>query len=322
MPDIHFSALDLNLLRVFHALAEERSVTRAGARLGLSQSAVSHALNRLRHALQDELFLRGPDGMRPTPRAQEIAPRLQEGMRQLQLAVSPPRFVPGETRRRFTIAASAYVSTVLMPTALARIRAEAPFVELRLLVSESLGEDLLTGRVDLAIGGFGRSNSNYARERLFSETMVWAARADHKTLQPGRLSLEDLAAIPHVVVASGEQDVAVDGRIVQAGLERRVIWDGRGEVDEALAKAGLRRTVALTVHDPHSALAIVSQSHMVALAPRRLLSSLAARYGLTMFEVPYPSPAVQLEALWRREAGETPPMVWLRNCLRTAAAAL
>src|SRR3569833_1171079 len=108
MAEIHFFALDLFLFRLFDALAEERSVTRAGARLGLTQSAVSHALNRLRHILQDELFVRGPDGMRPTPRAQEIAPRLRHGLDQLQLALAPAAFVPEATQRRFTVAAGAY----------------------------------------------------------------------------------------------------------------------------------------------------------------------------------------------------------------------
>src|SRR5476649_559075 len=102
MPDINFPSLDLNLLRLFDALAEERSVTRAGARLGLTQSAVSHALSRLRHALQDELFVRGPDGMRPTARAQEIAPMLRQGLEQLHAALAPADFTPAETRRRFS----------------------------------------------------------------------------------------------------------------------------------------------------------------------------------------------------------------------------
>src|ERR1700748_686087 len=105
MAEIHFNALDLNLLRLFDALAEERSVTRAGARLGLTQSAVSHALSRLRHALQDELFIRGPDGMRPTARAEEIAPKVRQGLEQLLAAVAPADFTPAETRRRFSVAA-------------------------------------------------------------------------------------------------------------------------------------------------------------------------------------------------------------------------
>src|SRR5882672_1496076 len=103
MNQAHFSSLDLNLLRVFDALMEERSVTRAGARLGLTQSAVSHALGRLRHLLKDELFERAHDGMLPTPRAVEIGPRLREGLYQLQLALAPAEFVAAETERRFTI---------------------------------------------------------------------------------------------------------------------------------------------------------------------------------------------------------------------------
>src|SRR6266513_1195774 len=114
MNSIHFG-FDLNLLRVFDALIEERSVTRAGERLGLSQSAISHALNRLRYVLGDELFVRVSDGMRPTPRASEIAPRLREGLLQLQLALGPVEFVPERTERRFTIACGEYVGTVLMP---------------------------------------------------------------------------------------------------------------------------------------------------------------------------------------------------------------
>lgn len=322
MPDVHFTTLDLNLLRVFHALMQEGSVTRAGGRLGMSQSAVSHALNRLRYALKDELFTRGPAGMRPTPRAQEIAPRLQEGLRQLQQALAPAEFTPAETRRRFSIAAGPYTATVLMPKVIAMIRRTAPHAEVRLLVSSALGEDLVSGRIDLAIGAFGRSTPSYGREILFTEAMVWAVRADHAAARAGTLTLEDLAATPHVVIAAGAQDAGVDDRLAEGGLERRLIWDGRGEVDEVLARAGLRRVVALTVQDAHSALAIVSQCDMVALVPRRLSVTFAAQYDLQLFEAPYPSPAVPVEALWRREVGETPPVAWLRSCLRAAAETL
>src|ERR1700753_1210286 len=93
--------LDLNLLRVFDVLLEERNVTRAGARLGLTQSAVSHALNRLRYALNDELFVRGPRGMHPTARAAEIGPQVRAALVQLQAAVTPADFSPITSERRF-----------------------------------------------------------------------------------------------------------------------------------------------------------------------------------------------------------------------------
>src|SRR5260221_3576626 len=94
MNSIHFNALDLNLLRVFEALMQERSATRAGERLGLTQSAVSHALNRLRYVLKDELFVRGPEGMQPAERAAEIAPPVRQGLLQLQPAPAATGVVP------------------------------------------------------------------------------------------------------------------------------------------------------------------------------------------------------------------------------------
>src|SRR6202007_1887491 len=121
MSGVHFNSLDLNLLRVFDALIEEHSATRAGERLGLSQSAISHALNRLRYVLRDELFARMPDGVSPTARAAEIAPRLREGLLQLQLALGPAKFDPARTERRFTIACTEYAGTILMPRLFARV---------------------------------------------------------------------------------------------------------------------------------------------------------------------------------------------------------
>src|SRR3954451_10985148 len=100
--------VDLNLLRVFDVMLEERSVTRAGARLGLTQSAVSHALNRLRYALSDDLFVRGPSGMQPTPRALEMGPQVHAAFVQLQAALAPADFSPATSERRFALAAGTY----------------------------------------------------------------------------------------------------------------------------------------------------------------------------------------------------------------------
>jgi DNA-binding transcriptional LysR family regulator len=322
MPDIHFDSLDLNLLRLFDALAEERSVTRAGARLGLTQSAVSHALNRLRHILQDELFVRGPDGMRATARAEEIAPRLRQGLNQLQLALAPTTFTPADSQRRFTIATGPYVCAVLMPGVVARVRRQAPAAELRLQAhGGSPGEDLLSGRVDLAIGIFGRASDRFAREPLFNDSMVWAMRAGNPAAASGELTPEALAGMAHVVTAAAEHVQAVDGRILESGLERRVIWDDFGAADGSVV-GGWPRTVGLTVQDSQSALAIVGRTDMAAMAPARLARALAAPYGLKLFDPPYAAAPVAIEALWRRDLSENPPLDWLRSQLRAAAAEL
>src|SRR3954468_22247205 len=115
MSAVHFGQVDLNLLRVLDALLDERNVTRAGDRLGLSQSAVSHALGRLRLLLDDELFVRRSTGMEPTPRALEIGPAVHTALLQMQAALAPAGFDPATTERRFTIAAGPYGCAVLIP---------------------------------------------------------------------------------------------------------------------------------------------------------------------------------------------------------------
>ena len=277
MNELHFHALDLNLLRVFDALIEERSVTRAGERLGLSQSAISHALNRLRYVLQDELFVRVADGMRPTPRAAEIAPRLREGLLQLQLALGPTEFVPEQTERRFTIACGEYVGTVLVPGLIARIRTLAPNAELRIRPSNmGVTEALFAGRIDLAIGSFRRVPEPFVCETLFQETRVWVLSADHPAAG-GELTLERLASLlasDHLRYRRGRargQRLCQRPRARTAGHAQRE----SGLLQGALAARGLRRVIGLTTPHFPAALAVVSQSDMAAPLPRRLAAAFA-----------------------------------------------
>jgi DNA-binding transcriptional LysR family regulator len=323
MDNVHFGSLDLNLLRVFDALVEERSVTRAGERLGLTQSAISHALNRLRSVLKDELFVRGSDGMQPTPRAAEIAPRLREGLLQLQLALAPAEFVPEETNRRFTIVCGEYVGAVLVPAFVARLRAAAPRAELRIRPSNlGVAEALLAGRADLAIGSYRRIPEWFAAEPLFRETRVCVLSADHPAADE-ELTLERLAELPHLIIAAtGEDEQAVDGYVLEHGLERLVTRHDAGLLQGALAARGLRRTVVLTTPHPLAALAVVSRSDMAAVLPRRLAAAFAEGYRIKLFEPPYPSPPFEISALWHREHGDEPAIAWLRGVLREVAAGL
>jgi DNA-binding transcriptional LysR family regulator len=323
MNNTHFSALDLNLLRVFDALIEERSVTRAGERLGLTQSAISHALNRLRYVLEDELFVRAPEGMRPTPRAAEIAPRLRQGLLHLQLALTPAEFVPEQTSRRFTIICGEYVGAVLIPALLARLREAAPNAEFRIWPSNTgVAEALLAGRADLAIGSFRRVPEWFACAPLFHETRVWVVSADHPAAWQ-ELTLERLAALPHLIIsATGEDEQAVAGYVVDHGLERLVMRSEVGLLQGALAARGLTRVVGLTTPHFLAALAVVSQSDMAAPLPRRLAAAFAGVYRLKLFEPPYTSPPFEIMALWHREHGSEPATLWLREVLRQVAADL
>ncbi|MFZ1990325.1 MAG: LysR family transcriptional regulator, partial [Alphaproteobacteria bacterium] len=152
MNQIHFNTLDLNLLRVLSVMLEERSVTRTGARLGLTQSAVSHALTRLRDLLGDPLFVRDGRSMRPTTRAGELARGVQAALEQLQAAVTAG-FDPKTTDRTFTVIAGGYVSATLMPGVVEQLRHEAPSAQLRVRAySLDLGERLNSGQADIVIG--------------------------------------------------------------------------------------------------------------------------------------------------------------------------
>jgi DNA-binding transcriptional LysR family regulator len=307
-------ALDLNLLRVLDVLLEEGSVTRAGVRLGLTQSAVSHALNRLRHSFGDELFVRSAGGLRPTPRAMELAPALHAALVQLQSLTAPGAFDPATTERRFTIATGPYVCAVLIPAVVERLRALAPSAGLRISgYAPDLLEALDAGRLDAAIGGFENVGDRFALETLLEERLVWIVRPDHP-LTRGTVTVERLVEHPHVRI--GDES----GDRLGSALRRRSSWEDRGAFESELSCRNLRRQIGVTVPDSFSALAVVTRSDMVALAPRRL-AEMSARSGkLVMIEPPYGSPPVDIGLLYRRDRLGDPAVAWLRDLLVGAAA--
>ncbi len=316
MREVHFQSLDLNLLRVFDALAEERSVTRAGERLGLTQSAVSHALNRLRYALEDELFLRGPDGMKPTPRATEIWPELRRGLLLLQHAVAPTEFDPAHAERVFNIAASTYTGEVLLPHLIARVRAEAPGVQIHVRnLDGGMPEALEAGRIDLAVGVFGRVADMFSRQTLFQEGMVWAIRADHPAVTAG-LDQKALQKLPLAVLTP--TDEAGDGERSHRLIERRVLWEELATDQTPLGRHA-RSRVRVIVDNAHAVLSIVGASDLVALAPRRLARSRCEVLGLKLVDATGFGPGASIEAVWRADQTAHPALSWLREKLSQAA---
>lgn len=309
-------AFDLNLLRVFEALLEEGGVTRAGQRLGLTQSAVSHALNRLRYIAGDPLFVRGAKGMQPTARALEIGARVRLGLSELDRALEPSSFTPTTTTRRFNLAASGYVCTVLGPALIRLQERAAPSAEVRFTpVSAGLVDALDSGRLDLALGSFGRTPASYAKATLFEDDYVWVLR---RGTAAAPLTLERLAAAPHVMVAALDDPEASRETVIDQGLERRVMLGGRDEFEAALAGAGLRRTVGVSVPDGHSALWMVARSNLAALAPRRLAAAYAEPLGLAIFDPPHPAPPLEVHMVWRKDR-DSPAVAWLRSLLQAAA---
>jgi DNA-binding transcriptional LysR family regulator len=320
MHNAHISTLDLNLLRVFDALLQEQSVSRAGLRLGLSQSAVSHALGRLRQALGDELFQRGPAGMQPTAHALAIGPAVHTALAQIQAALAPQTFDPAATERQFTLIAGAYVSAVLVPELMARLRARAPRAGLRVTsFGSDVIENLEIGRADAALGSFDGATDRFDFRPLFTDTLVWVLRSGHPLIQPGAtLTVETLAELEHVVVDYLRPEVTPEDR----RLRRRTMLDVRGAFDQELIDRGLVRRVGVVVPDSYTALAILVRSDMVALLPRRLAERAAQRGLLQLLEPPYRSSPMEIGVLRLRDRSNDPAQAWFIQILEESAAAL
>jgi DNA-binding transcriptional LysR family regulator len=314
--------LDLNLLRVLDVLLEERSVTRAGARLGLTQSAVSHALNRLRFVLNDELFTRGPTGMQPTQRAVDMGPQVHAALNQLQAALSPADFEPATSERRFSVVAGPYASAILVPPVVGRLAVAAPHVDLAIV---ELAPDVLdridARRIDFMVGGVLAAPERFARETILTEALAWVVRTDHPLTQRNQVDLEALVSVPHVAISKGLPGMIEDGSERRAFVSR-ASWEDSGALAAALAASGLSRRVGVTVPDTYSALVIASRSDMAALIPRRLALMSAQSGRVKLIDPPYESPNVDLTLLFLKERLAEPAMAWMRDVIRAAAASL
>ena len=322
MSEFHFNQLDLNLLRVFDALLDERNVTRAGARLGLSQSAVSHALGRLRQLLGDELFVRRSSGMDPTPRALEIGPAVHTALLQMQTALAPAAFDPAATERRFSISAGPYGCAVLIPNLVKLLGQYAPGATLQVTpYGAGTVEALDTGRVDAALMAMDAPGRRFRFQRLFTETMVWIVRKGHP-LADGVLTLDRLREAPHILVEGFEDPFDAETGIVGPGLKYRTGWDRPDSQPSELSRRPLSRRVAVTAPDSVSALAIAARTEIAALVPRRLAEGTGGRGRVDILPELQPPFTLEIGAVFREDRLVDPAVAWLSRILAEAAQGL
>lgn len=290
--------VDLNLFVAFEALMAERSVTRAARRLGVSQPAVSEALGRLRLLMGDELFVRTPAGMAPTPRALAAAEGVAEaleGLRQAAQAGAP--FDPARTRDCIRICADGYAEIIVLPLLVGRLRAEAPGLDLRMVAADSRAALGLidAGEAEMAINAFGRAlPKRFEQTGLLRERAVCLSRRRHPALGCG-LTLQAYVDLPHVA-----------GSIT--GAVNRTV------VDRALSAVGRRRRVAVTVSN-YLALPAVIQAGLIATQPERIARRLADIGGLEIHEPPLDLPAWSVDLVWGRGAARNPAAAWLRGVI-------
>src|SRR5258705_6385908 len=203
-PSVKLGAVDLNLLVVFDAVMQERNVTRAGQRLGLSQPAMSHALTRLRYMLKDDLFIRSPKGMLPTPRAEQLALPVRSALDGLQHSLEPTQFIPSKATRSFRVAVDNYSAVVLVGPLVGRITKIAPEVTLEFRPSGTLNIlDLLDrGELDLAIGSFPEQGERFSRLSLLQDDFVVLLRKGYPAAGARELSMEKFAGLTHLEISS------------------------------------------------------------------------------------------------------------------------
>ena len=296
------AGFDLNLLKAFEALYAERHVTHAGQRIGLSQSAMSGALTRLREVFQDELFVRSPAGMQPTPRADDLAGPVSAALRLMRHVLQADTFDPAAADHTVTVAMNDYAAFVLLPPLLARLACEAPRLDLRVrgIFGRAEALDLLdSGEANLAIGYPVEASGRILVHPLLDEGFACIARLGHPAFAEGA-HLAAFAAAPHLLVSP-------EG-------------DRMGLVDRELAALGLQRRIVLSLPQFLVAPFVVAETDLVATIATRVARRFAAAgLGIAAHPPPIPLPGWTLSMMWHRRVDEHPATIWLRDRIAEVA---
>ena len=301
---MELEALDLNLLRVLDAVLETRHVTRAARRLGLSQSAVSHALARLRATFDDPLLVRAPGGLVPTARAEALHGPLRQALLALDRALAPPETFDARTSRRvFRFGAADYAQFVVLPALMSHLAREAPGVSLWTAAAagfETVSAALANGELDLYIGVWNRQDAppGLYERRLFDERFVCIVREDHPTVRD-TLTLEQFVALQHAFIAPrGSRG---------------------GAVDDALARLGLERHIAVAI--PHFLVMphIIAQTDLVLTVAARVAHAFARTLPLRILAPPLDLARFEIRMVWHERSHLEPAHAWLRETMARLA---
>jgi DNA-binding transcriptional LysR family regulator len=292
---------DLNLLPVFLALMEERSVTRAASRLGITQPALSNSLNRLRDMLKDPLFIRERYGIRPTQLAEEIAPTIEAALAQLDdLVAHQQDFDPSSAERLFMIAPNSYVELVLMPALVARLREQAPGIKLRMT---PFGNDLaetgvISGTTAMVLGRVIDPPDNLMVQHLMDDGLACIVRRDHPDV--GHVLTRELyEGLKHV-------NVLPPGRI-------------RAGVFQALGHQNLKRDVAVSVTHFLAVPEMIAVTDYCATLPRLICRSLERDSRLKVIPAPVDLGTFPVEMAWHVRYRHDPAHRWLRGVVSELA---
>jgi DNA-binding transcriptional LysR family regulator len=294
--------VDLNLLKAFDALISERAVTRAAARIGLSQPAMSHALSRLRGLFADDLFVRTPAGMEPTAHAREIAPLVSAAIEHIEAALNlGVGFDPAKSTGIFTAGMAEYAEVALVGRLAAAFAEQALRATLRLLPlnGADAAEQLERGTIDVAIAHLRAPPTAIESRMLMRDPFVVIVRKGHP-LAAEPLSIEAYAGQSHILVSPR--------------------GDTSGAIDRLLVDFGLRRRISLLVATYLAVPVALAASDLIATVPSRTARQIAATAEIEILPLPIDL-SMTVSMAWHRRAASEPAQAWFRSVLLDAAAA-
>jgi DNA-binding transcriptional LysR family regulator len=289
--DTQLRRLDITLLLVFEEAMATGKLSAAAKRLGLTQSAISHAVGRLRDAFGDELFIRTSRGVQPTQRALALREPVSEALRLIDGALSPARFDLNRDERVFRIAASDYETSLVVPLLVGDSLGTTRFI-FRTLIRKDAIEALHAGDLDLLIGYTWDKDKACESMTLYDEDYCVVARKKHPAMAQ-TLGIAAYTSYGHVLVSPG-------GTLT-------------GIVDKALKSAGASRRVVVAVPYFLAALATVANTDLLATVPRRVAHCHARNFGLAMAPPPIPIRPFPVQMIWSRRMAVDSAMLWLRS---------
>lgn len=292
---MHIDTLQLSQLRLVEAIARTGSLGDAADEVGLTQSAASHALARLRTELKDQIFVRGSRGMRPTPYGLQLASAVKEALKTLDRGLERyPEFAPHKATNTFNIVMSDVGQFLNLPRLLATLSAEAPHVTIRVPEMPHKAPHLLfeSGEIDLAVGAFTKIIVGCRQRRLYREKYACVARIDHPAFKNG-MTQEAFATVPHVAV------------------------DPRGHVHEKLdfmlGEQKLARKAVLYVPYFASLLPAIVNSDLLAVMSNRMAQQFAKMAPVKVMQPPVRLPVYSVSMFWHERLDKDPANQWLRK---------
>ena len=288
----------IDLVPVLVVILETLSITESAKRLGVTQSAVSHSLKKLRHQLNDDLVIREGNRLTPTAKAEQIFPRLKKWLGELQPIVDATEFSPATSQRVVYLSCTDIVERMFMPKIVTLLRHQAPGISVRFVRwnGSTVHNQLTNSDIDFAIGIRALDYSNLKHRVLYRDNFTCAARTHHPIFKT-QITLDDFLSFAHTMTSSGDRQ--------------------RGVVDQALDKLNRKRALTHTVSNFSSAPQMIENSDCLLTAPRFFLESSAETHDIETFEPPLVLPSFDVKLFWSRKNHQDDGSMWMRDLIAT-----